>query len=104
MTTNSNGDGLTNAGITPKERLERIEAMLERIDAKLDAKANESDVVALELRVREMELELSSFDGLKKEHEELFVELNALRQKVFMASGGLAVLVFFIEFVARFMS
>lgn len=99
---NGNGEGLSGAGITPKERLERIEAMLERIDAKLDAKANESDVVALEVRVREMELELSSFEGLRKEHDEFFKEINALRQKVFMFSGGLAVLVFFIEFVARF--
>lgn len=100
--TNGNGDGLTGAGITPKERLERIEAMLERIDAKLDAKANESELVALELRVRDMELELSSFDGFKKEHDELFEQLNSLRQKVFMASGGLAVLVFTVEFIARF--
>lgn len=98
---NGNGDGLSGAGITPKERLERIEAMLERIDAKLDAKANESDVVALELRVRELELELSSFDGFKKEHDEFFDELNALRQKVFMFSGGIAAFVFVIELFSR---
>lgn len=101
---NGTGDGLTGAGITPKERLERIEAMLERIDAKLDAKANESDVVALELRVRDMELELSSFDGVKKEHEEIFAELAELRQKVFMATGGLVVLVFLVEVIAKFVA
>lgn len=48
-------DDLNNAGISPRERLQRIEELLGRVDAKLDNKANASDVVALELRVRALE-------------------------------------------------
>ena len=49
-------DDLVGAGISPKERLERIETMLERIDNKLDNKADRSDLIILENRVREIEL------------------------------------------------
>lgn len=49
-------DSLANAGITPKERLTNIEQLLTRIDGKLDGKANQSDVAAMELRVRAIEV------------------------------------------------
>lgn len=97
----TNGEGLQNAGISPKERLERIESMLERIDQKLDSKASETDLISLELRVRNLELEMSSFEGLRKEHKEFAEGIESLRQKVFMFSGGLAVLMFVINFLAN---
>lgn len=98
---NNNGEGLQNAGITPKERLERIESMLERIDQKLDGKANESDLISLELRVRTMELELSSFEGLRKEHKEFAEAIQEIRQKMYMFSGALALGIFLFEFIMR---
>lgn len=48
-------DSLAGAGISPRERLQRIEELLGRVDQKLDNKANSADVVALELRVRALE-------------------------------------------------
>lgn len=46
---------LRNIGISPRERLERIETMLERIDGKLDSKADASEVVALNVRLSVLE-------------------------------------------------
>jgi len=51
-----NDDSLRGIGISPRERLERIEALLGVIDSKLDQKADKADVVALDQRVRTLEL------------------------------------------------
>jgi hypothetical protein len=48
---------LRNIGITPRERLERIENMLVNIDEKLDVKADKTEMLQLEARVRAIEVE-----------------------------------------------
>lgn len=48
---NDGHDDLKGAGISPRERLERIEAMLEKIDGKLDNKTDQVDFLALQARV-----------------------------------------------------
>lgn len=44
-------DELAGAGITAKERLERIEAVLERIDTKLDTKVDQNEFQQLKSQV-----------------------------------------------------
>lgn len=113
-------DGLQNAGITPKERLERIEAMLTKIDEKLDGKADAALVAAIEVRLRTLEnygpervahmYEVMDGRVTKIEQEgspharlaevgikELNDEVQVVKKWVLMASGGLGVLVFVIN-------
>ncbi len=49
-------DDLRSAGISPRERLERIETMLSRIDEKLDTKADAVMVASLSARISAIEL------------------------------------------------
>jgi hypothetical protein len=49
-------DSLRSIGISPRERLARIESLLVTMDSKLDNKANRADVLALETRVWEIEV------------------------------------------------
>jgi hypothetical protein len=48
-------DDLSHAGISPRERLQRIEDLLTKVDGKLDGKADQADLIALEGRVRAIE-------------------------------------------------
>jgi hypothetical protein len=48
-------DSLRSIGISPRERLARIETLLVAIEQKLDNKASQADMLALEVRVREIE-------------------------------------------------
>ena len=48
-------NGLSNAGISPRERLERIENMLAKIDEKLDYKADLAYVARIESRIGNLE-------------------------------------------------
>lgn len=59
-------DDLASAGISAKERLGNIEEVLKSIDSKLDGKADRSYVVALELRVRELELSHAKADAAER--------------------------------------
>lgn len=87
-------DDLSNAGITPKERLARIESLLERMDGKLDNKADAAVVAALELRVRDLETHGSisaqqtagRVDGLERSVEKL-------GQKLAYATGTLSAVI-----------
>lgn len=54
---------MAGAGITAKERLGRIEDVLQRIDTKLDNKADKADLVALEVRTRALESKLAKYAG-----------------------------------------
>ncbi len=111
-------DGLQGAGITAKERLERIEAMLARMDEKLDAKfdtlqnrislielngskqAQDSEKLAeaLELRVRTIETKVfpvtesleDQLGKLQDEHKRLSKTLDGVRVRMWMAVGGIA--------------
>lgn len=47
---------LNGASITAKERLANIETLLANIDGKLDGKANQSDLIAVDVRVKDIEL------------------------------------------------
>ena len=48
-------ESLRSIGISPRERLARIETLLVTIEGKLDNKANQVDFLALEVRVRDIE-------------------------------------------------
>jgi len=107
---------LAGAGITAKERLERIEqavtAGFEKLDAKLDTKASAADVAAIEIRVRDIELHGSNrVQALERANAETaevaFKRLDDLaaaiaRQQVTMArwAGALAVLIVIGEAIA----
>ncbi len=115
-------DSLANAGITPKERLTNIETILTRIDSKLDGKANQSDVAAMELRVRAIEvanaLTFDTKDRLDKVEADAKVrldrveadaqsriervehEVSGLGKKIAYAAGSLAVVVVIVNLVA----
>lgn len=67
-------DTLRSIGISPRERLERIEKMLETIDGKLDGKVDMTEFVKLETRV----------DGLHRDHENL-------KNRMAWLAGALAV-------------
>jgi hypothetical protein len=56
-------DSLNGAGITAKERLGNIEGILKDIDGKLDNKADLASVVALEGRIRAIELKMAFWAG-----------------------------------------
>ena len=53
-------DSLRSIGISPRERLARIEALLLDITSKLDNKANREDLLALEARVWKIEVQGST--------------------------------------------
>lgn len=87
----STDDSLANAGISPRQRLERIEALLERIDGRLDGKADAGVVWALEERVRT--LEQNGGDRVVEMREHVGVlerDLGALGRKIAYATGTLA--------------
>lgn len=88
---------LKSIGISPRERLERIEAVLERIDNKLDGKADQSTVVAMEVRLKAVEACIERGEDLKIRYAELnavFKELHAdheqLRNRMAYYFGGIA--------------
>lgn len=87
-------DDLQGAGISPRQRLERIEALLERIDGRLDSKASASDVIALELRVRD--LEQSGGERVSEMRERvggLDADLQVIGRKLAYATGTLATVI-----------
>lgn len=54
-------NGLSNAGLSPRERLERIEHLLEKIDDKLDTKADAQRLYTLELVVQSLRVKIWAF-------------------------------------------
>jgi hypothetical protein len=54
---------LNGAGITAKERLGNIEELLKSMDSKLDNKADRADLIAVEGRVRAIELKMAFWAG-----------------------------------------
>jgi hypothetical protein len=56
-------DSLNGAGITAKERLGNIEELLKSMDSKLDNKADRADLIAVEGRVRAIELKMAFWAG-----------------------------------------
>jgi hypothetical protein len=113
-------DGLRGAGISPRERLERIEAMLERIDSKMDARmdsmsarlgllelngskqaqAAEHDLIALTERIRIIEVNVAPRAAQLAtdlaDHDarlgHIATRLDGVRMRMWMAVGGLMVL------------
>jgi hypothetical protein len=107
-------DEMAGAGITAKERLERIELMLSRIDGKLDGKADQSDLMALEGRVRQIEQHggpatsaaMRDVHDLRTEAREqidsLSQSVTALKNRMAQVAGGLAVVVFGLNIAIAF--
>lgn len=94
-------DELVGAGISAKERLERIEALLDRMDRKLDSKVDQAEFLSLDARVRDLELHGSQATrdlvvGCS-EMTGTIVELreshNALKVRIAYAAGAAAVVV-----------
>ena len=113
-------DSIQNAGITAKERLERIENTLGRIEEKLDNKADKAEVVALELRVRHMEQHglgqvdevitkvadirteaNHQLDQMKKTIDNLTKNQGKLSTKLAYATGTIATLMILLEILSR---
>lgn len=103
-------DNLRSAGITAKERLARIEDLLVRMDEKLDDKASRSEMAALELRIRSIEVSGSKAANdaldearrlaheregdllmLDKEYKQLRSDHEMLGKRIAWALGALAV-------------
>lgn len=80
-------DTLRSAGISPRERLERIEHVLERIENKMDTRFG-----VLEQRVWSLELASSIPIANKEEIDDVKVILESIKARMWMAVGGLAVL------------
>ena len=95
----ANGDGLSNAGISPRERLERIENMLTKIDEKLDSKADISRVVVLEQfmiesRGRNPERLIAELREAQSHIRTLESEHQVMRRRIAYYSGAAAVIAF----------
>lgn len=103
-------DSLRSIGISPRERLARIEALLVTIDDKLSSKASQVDMLALEVRIRKIETEGSvhareaveearrlarereeDLIMLTKEYRQLRSDHEGLGRKIAWAFGALAV-------------
>lgn len=104
-------DTLRSAGISPRERLERIENILTRMDEKLDNKADALVVNALIARIAALELagalvaqQSSSLasdvrDKLDSKIEKLQGEHAKLDKKLSRYAGAVAVILFLAPFV-----
>lgn len=87
-------DDLNNAGISPRERLQRIETLLERVDQKLDNKANAADLVALELRVRDLETSGGArVNEMRERVGSLDSDVQIIGRKLAYATGTLATVI-----------
>ena len=92
-------DGMSSAGISAKERLARIETVLDKIDRKLDHKADKADVVALEVRVRAIEDDAHEHVR-HPEMKDVHNDIGAVKQRLAMYAGGLGVLSVVVNFTA----
>lgn len=92
-------DDLMGAGISPRERLGNIEESLKRIEGKLDGKADKSDVISLDMRVKLLEqyavehrAEYKSALGREEDNKAALIQLRAeidgLKVKVSYAAGA----------------
>ena len=103
-------DSLRSIGISPRERLARIETLLVTIEQKLDNKASQADFLALEQRVREIETKgthniteslaearrlarerIADLKELEQDFQLLREDHEALGRKIAWAFGALAV-------------
>lgn len=107
---------LRNIGISPRERLERIESLLGRMDEKLDNKADAATVLAMSLRIAALEQTEAARVAAEKvadTQEEQFhyqmraemtlleKEHNELKRQIAYYAGGLVVVLFVAEEIAR---
>ena len=100
-------DELQGAGITAKERLERIEALLDRMDRKLDSKVDTQEFLALDARVRDIELHgsqhvqdlLAGAGKMTESVTSLTDGQNAIKVRVAYAAGAAAVAVIVAEII-----
>lgn len=106
-------DGIQNAGISAKERLGKIEEKLDSILGKLDNKADKSDFIELERRVREIELHGTSQiqeavtqmrdirEEFSKQTAELTKGLGKLRSNVAYIMGAAAAVIVIVEILLK---
>ena len=84
-------DGLQNAGISPRERLERIERMLEKIDDKLDTKADAALVTSLQSRLEIIERDGTNLARAADRHaSDARSEISRVKIKMAFYAGALA--------------
>lgn len=108
------GDDLNGAGITAKERLGRIEEILGDIVGKLDGKADQAVVIALELRVKTLELARAEAEAVERvtgiervanvakmetRVDRLESGVDSLGKKVALASGAVSVVVVVVNLI-----
>jgi hypothetical protein len=111
-------DDLDGAGITAKERLANIEHLLSTIDTKLDGKASQADLIAVELRLRDVEfwraetqaaervaeIERSAADVLAaKRIDEIEATGKANKTTILLATGGLSTLILAVNVIPYFL-
>lgn len=106
-------DGMQNAGITAKERLGKIEDKIDIVLGKLDNKADRSDFIMLERRVREIELHgTTQIQGaveqmavireeFTKQTTELMKGQSKLRANVAYIMGGAAAILVVVELILK---
>lgn len=87
-------DTLRAIGISPRERLERIELLLERVDSKLDGKADAAALAALEMRVRANEQMLSpAATEMRAKIAHLDAAIDKHGRKLAYATGTLSAII-----------
>lgn len=106
-------DGIQNAGISAKERLSKIEEKLDNILGKLDNKADRSDFIELERRVREIEMHgttqiqdaVTQMRDIREEFTKQTAELTKgqgkLRANVAYIMGAAAAIIIIVDLVLR---
>ena len=84
-------DSFRNAGISPGQRLFRIEALLESMDSKLDGKADLAYVTAIEQRLRLLEVGGDAkTNELRGRMDRLEHSVDGIQRKLAYSTGTLA--------------
>lgn len=107
-------EGIENGSLSAGDRLSRIEDKLDTIVQKLDNKADKSDVIGLEIRVRDIELHGSNkaretetaFTVAETRLETQINEIKAgqskLSNKIAYFSGGIAAIIIILQLILHF--
>lgn len=87
-------ENFRNAGISPGQRLFRIEELLEKVDSKLDGKADLAYVAQIESRLRLIEIGGDAHTNeLRGRMDRLENTTNSIQRKLAYATGTLAMIV-----------
>lgn len=96
-------DSFRNAGISPGQRLFRIEELLEKMDSKLDSKADLAYVAQIEGRLRLLEVGGDAHTNeLRGRMDRLEHATDGIQRKLAYATGTLATVVVLVNAVTLF--